>query len=841
MRKKALLFFSVLGILFSILPSPIWAQQSKRVLVLCSYHQGDQWTDGIIQGVRSVLTEGNAEVYFEYLEARRHKEADWLKKFGSVMSHKYREYPPQLIISADDPALDFLLNNRSRLFSGVPLVFCGINDFQPKRLGGHQNITGVNETLDIAETIKIALQLHPTARHLLAVISDTQAHWRATAEAFRRVIPEFSKRVKITEIKNLKMADAPSVLKTISADSVVLSLADLLDEGGRDVERKKSWRFLSEHSAAPVYTLWAPALETGVVGGKVVSGFHQGETAARLASRILAGDSVSTVPIVLQSPNVPMFDWKALQRFGVREMDLPPDSQILNKPFSFYERYRMWIWIGLALFMIQTWLLLGLIINRARRIKGEKALRESEERYRGLYDDAPIAYHEYNQEGRIVSVNKRELEMLGYNVDEMVGKYVWDFVVEKDKAEKSVKGRISGLVPPAKGLERLFRRKDGTTFPVLIDEVIIKNEAGRIIGVRSSILDITERKQAEEKLQRSERQLSNAVNLAQLGHWELDIASGMFTFSDSFYAIFHTTAEEMGGYHMSIADYANRFVHPDDMWQVAEETRQAMETDDPGFSRYIEHRILYADGGVGDIAVRFFIVKDSQGKTIKTFGVNQDITERKRAEEQIRTSLKEKEVLLKEIHHRVRNNLTTIASIFSLQSPYLEDKKSKEIFRECENRVRTMSKIHTKLYQSKDLAHIDFGSYLGELSNELFLSYQIDPEAVEFDIQVEDISLDIHNALPLGLLLTELITNSLKYAFPEGRKGILQVNLRRDNDRMVLSVADDGIGFPEDIDYQKTSTLGLQLVTGLVKQLKGSLELKKGRGTVWIITFPLAR
>jgi PAS domain S-box-containing protein len=168
-------------------------------------------------------------------------------------------------------------------------------------------------------------------------------------------------------------------------------------------------------------------------------------------------------------------------------------------------------------------------------------------------------------------------------------------------------------------------------------DYLLKQNLGRLgPAVRRALREAEEwsqRRQTEEALQKSEAQLANAVKMANLGHWEFDIASGMFTFSDSFYAIFHTNAREMGGYRMSIADYARRFVHPDDAPMVGAETRKALETDDPNFNRYVEHRILYADGGVGHIAVRFFIVKDAQGKTIKTYGVNQDITERKRAEE----------------------------------------------------------------------------------------------------------------------------------------------------------------------------------------------------------------
>jgi two-component system response regulator len=167
---------------------------------------------------------------------------------------------------------------------------------------------------------------------------------------------------------------------------------------------------------------------------------------------------------------------------------------------------------------------------------------------------------------------------------------------------------VSGALGEEKAIEAIHQ---GAT-----DYVLKQNLARLGSAVRRALHEAEERnqrKRAEEALQKSEAQLANAVKIASLGHWELDIASGMFTFSDSFYAIFHTNAREMGGYQMSIADYAKRFVHPEDAPMVGEETRKALETDDPNFNRYMEHRMLYADGGVGYIAVRFFIVKDGRG------------------------------------------------------------------------------------------------------------------------------------------------------------------------------------------------------------------------------------
>ena len=162
------------------------------------------------------------------------------------------------------------------------------------------------------------------------------------------------------------------------------------------------------------------------------------------------------------------------------------------------------------------------------------------------------------------------------------------------------------------------------------------SESSDDVRLYGSLIDINERKRSEEALRRSEEQLSNALLMAHLGHWEYDVEQDLFTFNDHFYKIFRTTAEQVGGYTMSSAEYARRFVHPDDVSVVGDETRKAIETPDPHFSQQLEHRMLYADGEVGYVSVRFFVVKDDLGRTVRTHGVNQDITERKRAEELVR-------------------------------------------------------------------------------------------------------------------------------------------------------------------------------------------------------------
>jgi PAS domain S-box-containing protein len=215
-----------------------------------------------------------------------------------------------------------------------------------------------------------------------------------------------------------------------------------------------------------------------------------------------------------------------------------------------------------------------------------------------------------------------------------------------------------------------------------------------------------------------------------------------------------------------------------------------------------------------------------------------DITQRKQAEEKLKASLKEKEVLLKEIHHRVKNNLQVISSLLNLQSGYVRDREALQMFKESQNRVRSMALIHEKLYQSKDLASIDIAGYIRDLTTSLFRSYEASAAAIRVNTDVHDVFLDINTAIPCGLIINELVSNALKHAFPGGRAGELKIAMQRTNeDKIELIVSDNGMGFPKDVDFRNTESLGMQLVITLTEQLAGSIELDRSEGTTFRITF----
>jgi two-component sensor histidine kinase len=215
-----------------------------------------------------------------------------------------------------------------------------------------------------------------------------------------------------------------------------------------------------------------------------------------------------------------------------------------------------------------------------------------------------------------------------------------------------------------------------------------------------------------------------------------------------------------------------------------------------------------------------------------------DVTERKRAEEHLKASLKEKEVLLKEIHHRVKNNMQIISSLLNLQLRYIRNNETKELFRESQKRIKSMALIHEMLYRSQNLARIDFGKYTRTLSAEILQTCSSDHNRLKVVTNINKIEFDIKTAIPCGLIIHELISNSLKHGFPEGRAGTIRIDLDRNSKgALTLIVSDDGIGFPMGLDLDRTGSLGLSLVMILTKQLRGSIERLETAGTAFRITF----
>jgi len=216
----------------------------------------------------------------------------------------------------------------------------------------------------------------------------------------------------------------------------------------------------------------------------------------------------------------------------------------------------------------------------------------------------------------------------------------------------------------------------------------------------------------------------------------------------------------------------------------------------------------------------------------------EDITERKQTKEHIEASLREKEVLLKEIHHRVKNNLAIVSSLLQMQSRRTKDDQANEILRDSHNRIASIALVHETLYSSEDLANIDFAQYITKLTTHLWNSYNTKSQPIEIITQIENVGLDIEVAVPCGLIINELISNALKYAFPDHRFGEIKIKFYQENEHnLILIIQDNGIGLTENFDSQKLKTLGINLVRGLVQQLRGNMTINCEQGTEFRIAF----
>jgi PAS domain S-box-containing protein len=224
-----------------------------------------------------------------------------------------------------------------------------------------------------------------------------------------------------------------------------------------------------------------------------------------------------------------------------------------------------------------------------------------------------------------------------------------------------------------------------------------------------------------------------------------------------------------------------------------------------------------------------------EGKLMGSVHVAKDITERKKAEEQIRASLEEKEVLLREIHHRVKNNMNVISSMLTLQSMHVKDKRDAGLFRECRRRIKAMALVHEKLYQSEHLSSVNIGEYVDSLVSSLLGVY--DKEGVSIKTDVCECAFELDTSVPLGLIISELVSNSLQHAFPGVRKGEIEVSIRVEDGRGLLIVRDNGIGLPENIDFKNADAFGLQIVNILTDQIEGEIELGRSKGTKFSVKF----
>jgi PAS domain S-box-containing protein len=466
------------------------------------------------------------------------------------------------------------------------------------------------------------------------------------------------------------------------------------------------------------------------------------------------------------------------------------------------------------------------------RKQAEEELKETRDYLENLFNYANAPIIVWDPSFTITQFNHAFEHLTGRRASEVVGQPL-DILFPDDKCEEAmtlIQRTLAG--ERWETVEIPILHADGAVRIVLWNSATLYAVDGTIpIATIAQGQDITERKQAEEELRETRDYLENLFNYANAPIIVWDPSFTITQFNHAFEHLTGRSASEVVGQPLDI-------LFPDDK---CEEAMTLIRRTLAG-ERWetVEIPILHTDGTVRIVLWNSATLYAEDGTIpVATIAQGQDITERKRAVEQIKASLREKEILLREIHHRVKNNLQIISTLLYLQSGYIKDKEAFEMFKESQNRLKSMALIHDKLYQFKDLGKIDIAEYIRELATDLFHSYGVKPDGVKLKIDVHEVLLGVDTAIPCGLIINELVSNSLKHAFLDGREGTIRIELLRsvNENTFILIVSDNGVGFPKDLDFRNTETLGLQLVITLVEQLKGTIELDRSRGTEFTITF----
>lgn len=455
-----------------------------------------------------------------------------------------------------------------------------------------------------------------------------------------------------------------------------------------------------------------------------------------------------------------------------------------------------------------------------------QAMPDIEHQFRLLIESVrDYAIFMLDSQGNIASWNPGAQQIKGYSAGEVLGRHFSLFYAPEDINAGVPQQELDLAVRVGKFEAQGWRvRKDGNRFTAYIVITPIIDEKGELIGFAKVTRDISAQNAAEQRFRQVVESAPSAMVL---------------TNSRGVIELVNTQVERLFGYsRLELLGASVETLLPLPLREHHPHLRDAFLTA-PSARPMGKGRDLYArrkDGQEIPVEIGLNPIETEEG--IKILSAIVDISDRKQKELKIQAALAEKNVLLGEIHHRVKNNLQIIHSLLDLQSNRISDPVALELLRDSQNRIRSMALIHQSLYQSNDFVEVNLGTVLDALIPTLVESYNVDHSRIRYELSATDVLLSINQAIPCGLIVNELIANALKHAFPGDREGVIQVLLEREGDEGIhLSVTDDGIGIPEDFDLNNTTTLGLQLVKILVEQLGATLQINCSSPTRFDISF----
>jgi len=459
-----------------------------------------------------------------------------------------------------------------------------------------------------------------------------------------------------------------------------------------------------------------------------------------------------------------------------------------------------------------------------------------EDRYSYIYENTGLGIFQSTLKGKFIAVNKALAKMLGYTSP----KELTDSVDNISSQIYAVPNERKTIIQTLQLKKNIYnhkikcRRKDGIIIMLKVHLRLMNSSVGKKQYIEGIAEDYTFHNRAKDALKDNILQLKESHKLLRLASFQKNCLLNKYSLSENLFEILDITDKTQQKEFTEETLF--NIAYPEDRDSLIQIWTSAIAQKITGFKTTF--RIIGNSGKTIHINLDSIMQYNNKFEAINQYIAIQDVSEQKIAEEQLKVSLIEKEVLLREINHRVKNNLQVVSSILNLQSGYTKDKKIIEILNECKNRVFSMSLVHEKLCQSDNLARIDYQIYLKELLSNIIQSYNLTERGISVSTEMKPIFFPIDLAIPCGMIITELVSNAAKYAFPNNINGEIKIIIEnKGNKEWKLTIKDNGIGFSKSFSLENTETLGLKLVDSLVEQINGSIEYKNKKGVSVIILF----
>ena len=485
-----------------------------------SFEEGTGWVENVTEGIRAVFArDGTYSWIFRY-EYLNILDAD-PREYPAIFRLRYPEMKFNLVICVDNQALEFAVANRRGYFRGVPIVFCGIDHFEPALLRDERNITGVLDELDFSGTFALMRLLHPAARHLIVFANkDIKAEYAAYERLAATVRQEFRQDMEVQIWEDPELPDLRARASSIPEDAIVFTLAYFSDSEGRPYPLAEGTRAAADVIRRPMYSCWESVFGRGIVGGSITRGSLVGEAAARLALRILRGEDADELPVERWGTTRLMLDWNELRRAGIPLPLVPRDAEIVGSPFTFYQRNRTWIWVGAAAFVVLlAFLVLSLAYGESQR-RLKRRFGHSEQRLAAALEATGSGIWEYDPAHGETFYDTRWFTMLGYAPDTLRHEFgTWVALLHPDDRERA-RDEVARHVREGTDFSMEFRMRaaDGSWRRIVSTGTVAERDAaGRVLRMVGTHVDVTERRRAEERERLQSQQLIQADKLASLG------------------------------------------------------------------------------------------------------------------------------------------------------------------------------------------------------------------------------------------------------------------------------------------------------------------------------------